>query len=228
VAVSGAVKDELIKFGVMPEVIEVQHTAVSAPACLSQRGARNGDDLRLLFVGRPTREKGLDLLIEAAAILRARDVEFSLTVVGEIGPEHALRRRSRESSLPIDFVGARDNADTRAMMADADVLVVPSRYDACPVVVIEALTCGTPVVACAVGGVPELVRDGQDGLLVSPTAEALATGLTQVAEDPLGLDAMRLAARRAGDRFLWQRRASEVIDTYRHAAFHCASSSSNA
>jgi glycosyltransferase involved in cell wall biosynthesis len=104
------------------------------------------------------------------------------------------------------------------MIAEADVLVVPSRYDPCPVVVIEALTCGTPVVACAVGGIPELMRDGQEGLLVPPTAEALASALAQVADDPSRLDAMCTAARSAGDRFLWQHRASEVIDTYRRTA----------
>jgi glycogen(starch) synthase len=195
----------------------VQYTAVSEPKIPFRQERRRQGPLRLLFVGRTTREKGLDLLIDAGVSLRERSVEFFLTVVGDIRPDHELCRRAREHSLPVEFVGLRGNTEARAMMAEADLLVVPSRYDACPVVAIEALTAGTPVVATSVGGLPELVQSGETGVVVPPDSAALASAISEIARDPQRHHAMRLAARRAGERFLWRSRVREVLATYRSA-----------
>ncbi len=225
IAVSHALKQELVRFGIAADKIEVQHTA-TGPNGVTADGRRTGgvsplvsghsSTLRLLFVGRTSHDKGLDVLLEAIErCRRERSVAVSLTVVGPIDPQHEFCRRSRERSLPIEFAGPRGNAEVRAMMAEADVLVIPSRYDPCPVVAIEGLSAGTLILATNVGGLPEILQDGKTGILVEPDdAAALTAAITQIAKAPRSFAPMRSAGREASERFLWTVRIPEILNTY--------------
>ena len=134
-------------------------------------------------------QKGLTYLLRAAAELP--DVEF--VVAGE-GPERAaLEREARALGVAdrVAFVGFRH--DTAALLAGADVFVLPSLNEGLPLAVLEAMAAARPVVATAVGGTPEVVRDGETGLLVPPgDARALAAAIRELLHDlPL---ARRVAA----------------------------------
>lgn len=121
----------------------------------------------VLFVGRLDRRKGVHVLLEAVAVLRDRLDTCHLTVVGD-GPDRAwMERRVFEGGLKtfVTFAGPLDEAGVAEAMRRADLLVAPSLAEGLPVVIMEALASGVPVVASAVGGVPELVRHGETGLL---------------------------------------------------------------
>ncbi len=184
VAVSQAVKDQWVELGIPADKIIVQHTAIDpfVPAAGGLKDRVPGR-LELLYVGRTTRDKGLDLLLDAVALCRAKPgLDLRLSVVGQIDPQHPLRLRATRDSLPVEFLGKRSNADARSLMAEVDVLVVPSRYDPCPVVAIEGLNAGALVLGARAGGLPEQIRDRETGLLVDPdSAPALAQAIAEVA-----------------------------------------------
>jgi glycosyltransferase involved in cell wall biosynthesis len=122
---------------------------------------------RLLCVGAMYEAKGYDVLLEAVALLARRRRDFHVDVVGhggELLPEYeALRRRLGVEEL-VSFVGLRPKEEVAARMRNADLFVITSRYDSNPCALIEALGSGVPAVATAVGGIPDMVRNGS-GLL---------------------------------------------------------------
>ncbi|MFW5642163.1 MAG: glycosyltransferase [Roseicyclus sp.] len=163
------------------------------PEAYAEGPARRG--ARLAFVGRLVARKGAAILIEALARVRARGVPGELSVVGD-GPERpALEALAAGRGLgsAIRFHGILDPAGVAAVLGDARMLAVPSFSEGLPVVIMEAMASGLPVVASAVDGIPELVRDGETGTLVPPgDAEALAGAILALLADPA-------AARRLGE-----------------------------
>jgi glycosyltransferase involved in cell wall biosynthesis len=151
-----------------------------------------------LFVGNLVAVKGADVLLDAWERLAARGglgLEDRLVIVGDGRERPRLEERAEARGLAprISFAGAVPFAQVPRWMSASDVLCVPSRSEGTPNVVIEALASGRPVVASRVGGVPEVVRHGENGLLVPPEypvalAEALASALGR-AWDPVTLRA---------------------------------------
>ena len=156
--------------------------------------ASDSPGLGVVFAGRLSAEKGVDVLIDAVAAL---DPEVTLTVVGE-GPQGDDLRRRADQRAParVRFTGRLDRSRVLEVLRAAAVVAVPSLwYENQPVIVLEALACGVPVAASAIGGLPELVRPGVDGELVPPgDPSALAAALARLLADP----AERLARGRAG------------------------------
>lgn len=125
---------------------------------------------RIVCVGRLSSEKGHAGLLEAFASLRARGGQAQLVLVGD-GPEHDdLVNQSVTLGLleDVTFAGRRDEREVHAEIAGSDLLVLPSFMEGLPVVLMEAMAIGVPVVASHVAGIPELVEDGVEGLLFRP------------------------------------------------------------
>jgi N-acetyl-alpha-D-glucosaminyl L-malate synthase BshA len=128
------------------------------------------DERRIIFVGRFRPDKGVTYLIKAMDIVRQRDQSARLMLVGEGPEEDSLRQLVGQLNLGscINFVGQIPNERVPQYMAAADVFVLPSLYEGFPNVVLEAMASGLPIVASKVGGLPEIVEDGQNGFLVEP------------------------------------------------------------
>ncbi len=121
------------------------------------------------------REKGHDVLLEAAGMVDRRGVPVRFVVAGDGVLAGELRARQEALGLArrVSLVGHRP--DALELIAAADLFVLPSRQEGLPVVLMEAASVGTPIVASAVGGVPQVVRDGENGLLVPPGDPAALT-----------------------------------------------------
>lgn len=162
--------------------------------------------LRLLFVGRLVAMKGVDVLIRAVA----RVPGVLLDVAGD-GPEAGrLRALAADLDAPVRFLGEVPDAAARAAMQAADLLAVPSRpgllgrEEGLPRVVLEAWSCGLPVLATATGGMTgALARHGGGLLCVPGDAGDLARALRLCREDPSLLARLRIQARAAGAAFSW-------------------------
>ena len=141
----------------------------------------------VLFVGRLAAVKGVPLLLEAFARLREPHGDARLTLVGD-GPERAtLEARAADLGLDeaVQFTGYRTQDEVAALLAGADMLVLPSFAEGLPVVLMEALASRIPVIATPVAGVSELVRDGETGLLVPPgDIDSLTAALDRLLGDP--------------------------------------------
>jgi glycosyltransferase involved in cell wall biosynthesis len=149
----------------------------------------------LVHVGRFAPPKNHALLVEAFTQVRA-DAPLDLLLVGGGELENAVREQVAGLGLQgrVRFLGVR--ADVADILRASDVFVLSSRVEGNPLSVMEAMAAGLPVVSTAVGGVPELVREGVTGLLVpSEDAGALAQAMQALVDDPVRRRAMGAAAR---------------------------------
>ena len=176
--------------------------------------------LEILTVGRVVPVKGQSLLVESVAALRERGVEATLTIVGD-GPElPALRALAAGLGVAdrVRFEGAVGQDEIRGYYERADVFALPSFAEGLPVVLIEAMATGLPVVASRITGVPELVEEGVSGLLVVPGDGAdLTRALERLLREPA---ARRREMGRAGRakveaEFDLERTADHLLDLYR-------------
>lgn len=159
------------------------------------------EDLVVVTVANLRREKGLDVLLEAAARVDAdpRGARVRFVVVGQGPLADELAARHERLGLGERVVLAGYRPDAVAVVAAADVFCLASRHEGLPVALMEALALGRPVVATRVGGIPELVDDGVEGLLVPPDdPRALADAVLRVADDEGLRERLADAAARAG------------------------------
>ncbi|MGH7769147.1 MAG: glycosyltransferase family 4 protein [Candidatus Binatia bacterium] len=207
VAVSVAVKNDLTgkkavatdKIVVIPNGVDAAEFSGSekerrdarAALGLPERSAAVG------MVGRLHAMKGADLLIRAAALIRARAPHLRVALIGT-GPEEAALKRLAEELRVSDIVSfAGYRSDARRLMHAFDVLAIPSRQDAQPFSLLEGMACGKPVVGANVGDIPGMLVDGVTGLLF-PAGDftALAAALAKLLGDPQKRTELGCAGRR--------------------------------
>jgi 2-deoxystreptamine N-acetyl-D-glucosaminyltransferase/2-deoxystreptamine glucosyltransferase len=189
---------------------------------LFERGGREDPDPfselprpRVAYVGRLAAQKNVGVLIEAFARCPGA---ASLVVVGDGPCRAALERRARASRREVRFTGFIDHARIPGVLRHVDVLVLPSAYEELGSVLVEAMATGLPVVASDVGGIPDLVRDGQNGLLVTPGCPvALAGAIGRLLGDPRTAARLGAEARRTVRDHAWPVLATRVIEVYRQA-----------
>lgn len=141
----------------------------------------------LLFVGRLRIRKGVEVLLEALDAVRRSHPGTRLLIAGDGEHRAALKRKAAELGLgpAVLFLGRCDASRVRGLLGGAAALVVPSTYEGMPLVVLEAMEAGLPVVASRVSGIPEVVEDGRTGWLVPPEdPQALAAALAEALGNP--------------------------------------------
>ena len=198
----------------------VQYTPDRGRDVLDRYGIDPGQP-SVAFVGRVTRQKGLQVLLRAAERLapeaqlvlcagQADTPELQAEVSGLV--DHLRATRSGVVWLP----GMLEKAEVIQILSHATVFACPSLYEPLGIVNLEAMACGTAVVASAVGGIPEVVADGTTGLLVPPGNEhALADAINSLIADPAR--AAELGARgraRAVAEFSWDSIAAQTAGLY--------------
>ena len=199
VANSAAAAAALVREGIAPgKVITIPNgiDLEGRPACHTPGSPR------VVVVANFRPEKGHDVLVAAArrVAARRRDVVFRLVGDGPLLGDIRRRVELCELGHAFEFLGQR--SDVPQLLASAGLLVLPSRTEALPNAVIEAMAAALPVVATAVGGVPELVDHGRTGLLVPPESpDALADAVLAVVEDPARAGRLGAAARAEVERF---------------------------
>jgi glycosyltransferase involved in cell wall biosynthesis len=195
VAVGPEVRDDLVALGVAPAE---KFTVIRLGIDLDERvvAGEGRDRLRRLFgvpeerfvvgwIGRMTEIKRVPDVIRAFAELRARGVEATLCLVGDGPVREAVETLAHELGVMRDVLFAGYQRDVAPYYAFFDALLLTSANEGTPVVAIEALAAARPVVSTRVGGVPDVVTDEEDGLLVAPgDVQALATALERLARDP--------------------------------------------
>jgi len=142
----------------------------------SVKPAERPGKVNILFVGRLEARKGIDVLLDCVSPLAEEFEDVVFTVVGDdslAAPGGTTFRRSFESSHPrargrVQFTGSVDDDMLRRFYAGCDILVVPSRFESFGLILLEAMMFAKPVVASDVGGMREIVRDGETGILVPP------------------------------------------------------------
>ena len=153
---------------------------------------------RILFLGRPETAKGIGELLDAVAGLAARDPAVQL-VVGGAGDLAAVQAQAARLGIGarVSVLGWISRDQVERELAQASVLALPSYNEGLPMAVLEAMAAGKAVVASAVGGLPQLITDGENGLLVAPRdSAALTAALARLLDDEALRARLGAAARR--------------------------------
>jgi glycosyltransferase involved in cell wall biosynthesis len=209
-----------IGWGLAPERFKVVHNAVppvdqSMPREeLRRRFRMNG--LNFVFAGRFVRAKNVPLAVRA--LKRAPGV--SLVLIGEGEDTAAIEKAIAESGIAdrIAVHPALPRAEAIHWMRAADAAILPSDWEVFPHAALEALSTGTPVIATAVGGVPEIIHSGVNGLLVPPgDEEALGAAMASLAADADLLGRLRHGAAATGDRYVPERAFAAIEEQLERA-----------
>jgi glycogen synthase len=244
VAVSQGTREDVLRlFDVDPDRVHVIHNGIDPEFYRrveeTDALARHGVDPSVpyvLFVGRITRQKGIVHLVRAIrhldpgiGVVLCAGQPDTPEIAAEVAAGVEAARRERPNVVWIGEMVSRD--DVRQLYSHAAVFCCPSVYEPFGIINLEAAACETPVVASAVGGIPEVVVDGETGLLVpvelriddpmSPVdpdrfERNLAGAINALMADPAAREAMgRAARRRAVERFGWSAIAAATVDLYR-------------
>lgn len=231
-------KDQLVrlygadphKISIVPPGVDISHFHPMPRRLAQQKIGLDSHDWMILFVGRIEPLKGVDTLIRAMALLAYECPTWvnrlSLAIIGgdpntsENAEMERLKAMHAQLNLGdlVVFLGAKDQNTLQYYYNAAEAVVMPSHYESFGMVALEAMACGTPVIASDVGGLSHLVRDGETGFHV-PSGDhlALASTLARLLQD----DALRL---RLGEQatywaqnYSWAKIGDRVLDAYRHA-----------
>ena len=189
IALTSFAKSKFVEAGVPAASIAIKANSVPDPGVGKPWAERTG----FIYVGRLSVEKGVDCLIEAAKI-----AETPLTIYGD-GPER--ERLQREASPNVVFAGWQDAPVIADAIASAQALVVPSLwYENFPMVMVEAMAAGTPIIASRLGALEAIISEGYNGALFSAgDAHDLARVISSLAREPAKLETMGQGARRFYD-----------------------------
>jgi glycosyltransferase involved in cell wall biosynthesis len=210
-AVSAALKRDMVALGLPEDRISVHRTGVdldlfrpvdraAAKAALGVAGPL------LVAAGALIARKGQDIVIDAlAALPRA-----TLLLVGDGPNRGALEAQARRLGVAdrVRFLGSRPHADLPALLAAADVMVLPTASEGLANVWVEALACGTPVVTADVGGAREVIDRPEAGRLVARDPDAVASAIGSLLADPPD----RTAVREAAQKFSWDANRDALFD----------------
>jgi glycosyltransferase involved in cell wall biosynthesis len=221
IAVSDAIGQALVGSGVAPGRVHVVHNGVDAEAIRAaarehlSAGLPAGDGPLVGCVARLEKVKGVADFVDAAELVARDHSSARFVAVGDGTEAESLAARRAPSLVDrLEFLGHVDPIEP--LVAALDVLVLPSLSEALGLVLLEAGALGVPVVATAVGGIPEVVEDGVTGILVPPgQPTALADAVNQLLGDPVRARAMGEAGRaRVERKFALERTVAGHVAVY--------------
>jgi D-inositol-3-phosphate glycosyltransferase len=222
-------KADASKMVVIPPGVDLGHFYPIPPDEAKSFVGLKPEDRMILFVGRIEPLKGVDTLIQAMACLDLKDTSrpVHLAIIGgdpSASPEQMTAEMARLQKLCTDlgldesvlFLGKRDQDKLPYYYSAAEVLVMPSHYESFGMVALEAMACGTPVVASEVGGLAYLVRDGETGFTIpAEEPESLCEKLSWLLNDhELHARMSGNAAEYAKD-YAWEKVADQIVDVYK-------------
>ena len=215
IGVSRPIAEALRRFGVPPNKIQYIPNGVDTAFFIPTSGSGQYD---LLFFGRLKKEKGIQFVLTAVAGLKREGRRLKLAIVGQ-GPflvDLKLMVPSLGIESSVDFLGAMQGNSLRNVIWSSKIVVVPSLTEGLPLTLLEAMSCGKPVISARVGGIPDVVTDGVDGLLVQPgDAEALKDKIRMCLDDSELRDRLGKRARLSvEENFDWDRIVEKTMCLY--------------
>lgn len=194
--------------------VPVIFNGIDLSRCIQKTSYEMGDTVTILHVGRFDVPKNHAGLLEAFRLLLETHPECRLRLVGDGDLRPDMEALAREKGIGdfVEFCGMQPNV--YPYLHDADIFVLPSIYEGNPMTIIEAMGTGLPIAASRVGGIPDMITDGESGLLVEPEPQSICDGLSRLVEDGALRQRLGETARRNSQRFSAEHMARDYISCY--------------
>ena len=183
VALSPEVRSSIVSFyGIEEKKVPVIYNGTDLSRCTPKTSYQT-EGLNLLHIGRFNEQKNHEGLLKAFARIRKERPDSRLDLLGDGELMEATQKLAKDLGVAdaVRFLGNQNHV--YGFMEKADIFLLPSRYEGMPMTIIEAMGMGMPIVASAVGGVPDMLMDGESGLLTSCEPESVAEAVLRLAED---------------------------------------------
>jgi glycosyltransferase involved in cell wall biosynthesis len=193
IVVNRVIRDTLIREGVRPEIVHLLHNSIvtekyfrdGETGYLGRSAGRVLPSPVIGTLGRVSPEKGQADFVEAAALVARRGYAAHFVIVGDGPDSGTIRRMIEEKGLTDSVTMTGYLRDPRRVLQEFDLMVLPSHTEGLPNVVLEAFMMNVPVISTAVGGVPEVIRDGENGVLIPPgKPEEMAAAIVDFLDFP--------------------------------------------
>lgn len=194
--------------------IPVIYNGIDLSRCFPKTTYETGETVTILHVGRFDVPKNHPGLLEAFRLLRLTHPECRLRLVGDGELRDDMEALAKEKGISdaVEFCGMQSNV--YPYLHDADIFTLPSIYEGNPMTIIEAMGTGLPIVASRVGGIPDMIHDGESGLLVEPEPQSICAGLTILVEDGALRQRLGEAARKQSRSFSAEQMARDYLTLY--------------
>lgn len=214
VALSPKVQNSIQDFyGMNAEQIPMIYNGIDLERCRVKENYAS-EELRLIHIGRFNTQKNHRGLLDAFALIQKKLPGCRLELLGDGELREEMEAYARELGISDQVYFLGNQPDVYPYLQDADVFLLPSKFEGMPMTIIEAMGTGLPVVAAAVGGVPDMFTDGESGFLVSKEPEKVAEAVLRLAESEALRAGMGQKAREESVRFSAAYMAKCYCDVY--------------
>jgi len=166
-------------------------------------------------IGNLRKAKGYDVLVEAASIVCKKRKDIKFIILGKGPLEHYLKKKIKQLHIDdsVEFYGFVDNVYNYIL--HFDIVIIPSLWEGFPVVALESMACGKPIVATTAGDMPEIIQDGINGLIVEPgNAKAMADALIKLVDNPNLMKKMGERSEGLVEKFSLNNMVREYVSVY--------------
>lgn len=215
VALTEKIKESVAAtYGLAKDQIPTIFNGIDLSRCRAKSSYATGDRVELLHVGRFFPQKNHRGLIDAFKIIKQARPEATLRLLGDGSLLEEIKAYAKEQGLEDSVIFEGAKADVYPYLSGADIFMLPSLYEGMPITLIEAMGSGLPIVATAVGGVPDMLTDGQSARLTDCTPEAVAAAALEL----IGSEELRAKYGRAAlcdsERFSAKIMAERYLEVY--------------
>ncbi|MBQ7567072.1 MAG: glycosyltransferase [Oscillospiraceae bacterium] len=213
VSLSEEVQTTVLKlYGLRAEQSPVIYNGIDLRRCIPKEEHHAGEPFRIVHVGRFMEQKNHPCMIEAlAALPRGR---FHLTFLGDGELMQEIKELAQKRGVAEEITFAGNCGDVPQALHKADVFILPSLWEGMPMSIIEAMGTALPIIASDVGGVSDMIRDGESGILIQPDAQELCAAIGRVAESEALRDTLGANALARSEIFSSQKMAAAYLTIY--------------
>jgi len=218
-AVSASVAQDLRNYHLDPVQLCILHNGVNEQFFTPKQKKSQGEK-QILYVGRMDHEKGVFDLLNCAQHLCSKRSDLFFNFVGDGRDLTKLKQKSKKMGLEdrVTFTGQLDRDKLVQMYQDADLFVFPSYHEGLPTVLLEAMSCGLPIIATDVRGNGDVIVNGENGILVPPKSpNELAESILSLVDDERYKCVLGKNARNTIEaKYTWNAVAKNIVDCYTH------------
>lgn len=217
VALSPEVQRTIVSFyGMKDGKVPVIYNGVDLSRCIPKTGYKLSQPVQLLHIGRFNYQKNHRGLLTAFAMILREKPNCCLNLLGDGELRQEIEAYAEELGIREKVIFHGSQSDVHPYLHDADIFLLPSQFEGMPMTIIEAMGTGLPVVASAVGGVPDMLRNGESGILVSREPEAVADAVLQLLQQEELRKTLGEHAREDSKQFSSESMAEAYCNIYLH------------